>query len=390
MPHPLNWLYYLISKVLLFWHWLFSQFLDANGGWSWALAIGFLVITIRVILFPLFVKQYHSMRAMQTLQPQVAALKKKHANDRQAQAQAMMALQKEAGVNPLGGCLPLVVQAPVFISLYHVLRRLRPGASALYGWSDGQTKSAIDAKFFGAPIPASFRSTDAFLRALHASPGSTRFVIAILLLVSCVATFATQWQNYSRNKDNLDGQQAMIQRLMLVVIPIGLAFSGLVFGLPLGVLLYWLTNNLWTMGQQFYMLTRVTAKLDAAAAATPPPAAPPAPKPGARPVRDNRGRIVSTRPSLATPTGDAPDSRPPPRWGPRTARTGRDKTPDTGRNQTPDPGAAPEPPASPPPPATPSGDGSRPANKPPPGTRPAVATGKQRSRPAAKRKKKRR
>ncbi|MGI8695155.1 MAG: membrane protein insertase YidC [Mycobacteriales bacterium] len=307
MPHLLNWLYTGISWVLLRWHELFSQVLTPNGGWAWALSICFLVITIRLILFPLFVKQFHSMRKMQALQPRLAEVKKKHANDRQAQGKAVMDLQREAGVNPLGGCLPLVVQAPVFISLYHVLRRLRPGAHALYGWTQGQTDSAVDAKFFGAPIPASFRSTSTFLHQLSADPTSTRVVIGILLLVSCVATFTTQWQNYIRNKDNLDGQQATIQKLMLWVVPIGLAFSGLVFGLPLGVLLYWLTNNLWTMGQQFYMLTRVTPRLEAAGAAAPVVAAISAPRPGAKPRRDQRGRTIVRAAGAGVDTTTAPD-----------------------------------------------------------------------------------
>ena len=87
----------------------------------------FLVVTVRLILFPLFVKQVKSQRAMQELQPEIAKLRKQYGSDRQGMSQAMMALQKERGVNPLAGCLPILPQIPVFLSLFHVLRRLAPG-----------------------------------------------------------------------------------------------------------------------------------------------------------------------------------------------------------------------------------------------------------------------
>ena len=106
---------------------LFSTFLDPAGGITWALSIIFLVVTVRLLLFPLFVKQVKSQRAMQELQPEIAKLRKQYGSDRQGMSQAMMALQKERGVNPLAGCLPVLPQIPIFLSLFHVLRRLAPG-----------------------------------------------------------------------------------------------------------------------------------------------------------------------------------------------------------------------------------------------------------------------
>ncbi|MGI8868653.1 MAG: membrane protein insertase YidC, partial [Mycobacteriales bacterium] len=309
----LDWLYTGISWVLLRWHDLFSLFLPHGSGFTWALSIVFLVITIRIILFPLFVKQFHSMRAMQELSPKMQAIRKKYADDRQRQTQEMMALQREAGANPLGGCLPMIVQAPVFLALYHVLRHLRTNNNAtLYGWTRKQFDSAVGAKFFGAPIPATFRTVGQFDNANHTT---TRVVIIVLLLLSCVATYITQWQNFTRNKANLEPQQMMIQRLMMYLIPVGLLFSGIVFGLPLGVLLYWLTNNVWTMGQQFYMLGHLTKKVEAkkAAATDTVETKPTAPKPGARPTRDKRGRVIPpdsnpepTRYAEGTPDAETP------------------------------------------------------------------------------------
>ena len=127
----LDWLYTAISSVMKRWHAVWSRPSSTRpAGITWALSIMFLVVTIRLILFPLFVKQVKSQRAMQELQPEIAKLRKQYGSDRQGMSQAMMALQKERGVNPLAGCLPILPQIPVFLSLFHVLRRLAPACRA--------------------------------------------------------------------------------------------------------------------------------------------------------------------------------------------------------------------------------------------------------------------
>lgn len=299
----LDWLYTAISWVLLRWHQVWGLIFNPNGGVAWALSIVFLVITVRILLFPLFVKQIHSMRAMQELQPKMAALKAKYKDDKQAQTRAMMELQKEAGANPLGGCLPLVAQIPVFIALYHVLRHLRPGSQALYGWTPAQMTSAVHAKLFGAPLPASFAHNTADLTALNANPTNTKIVIIILLLLSCAATFTTQKQNYNRNKNNLEGQQATIQKLMLYVLPFGLLVSGLLFAFPLGVLLYWVTNNVWTMGQQYYVFKRMPQKSPTATAGPAVDTKLLAPKVGQKPVNPKNTPGQKPRPERPTSSG---------------------------------------------------------------------------------------
>ncbi len=161
----LDWLYTGISWVMARWHslwnWVFGDPPAESGlsGLAWVLAIVFLVVTIRLLLFPLFVKQVKSQRAMQELQPEMAKLRKQYGSDRQGLSQAMMALQKERGVNPLAGCLPILPQIPVFLSLFHVLRRLAPDKPGLYSWSDELTDEAARAKLFGAPISSSFNMT---------------------------------------------------------------------------------------------------------------------------------------------------------------------------------------------------------------------------------------
>ncbi len=293
-----EWLYTAISWVLKMWHSLFSTFLDPAAGLTWALSIVFLVVTVRILLFRLFVKQVRSQRAMQELQPEIAKLKKQYGSDRQGMAQAMSALQKERGVNPLAGCLPILPQIPIFIGLLHVLRRLRPGADGLYGWNDTLTDQAASAQVFGAPISSAFImpggvKTDSILELPGVELSTIRIVTTILIVVMCLTTFFTQKQIMSRSGP-VEGQAAMIQKLLLYGMPIGLFVSSFFF--PLGVLMYWFVNNLWTLGQQFYILKKLpppgSAGALAKAEADRPRIDPKelAPKPGAKPIRGPKGR----------------------------------------------------------------------------------------------------
>ncbi len=121
----LDFLYTGVSWVLLRWHDLFTFLgLSSGSGLNWSLSIIFLVITARVALFRFFLKQVHYQRNMQEMQPRLQAIKEKYKNDRQAQQREMMRLQQEEGFNPLAGCLPMLLQIPIFISLFHVLRHL--------------------------------------------------------------------------------------------------------------------------------------------------------------------------------------------------------------------------------------------------------------------------
>src|SRR5215468_3136140 len=120
-------IYYSISWILLRWHDFWDLVIPGSGTflnttWPWVLSIVFLVITVRGILFPVFVKQIRSQRTMQALQPKMKELQEKHKGDRQALQQAMMELYKEEKANPLMGCLPMFVQIPIFLGLFHVLK----------------------------------------------------------------------------------------------------------------------------------------------------------------------------------------------------------------------------------------------------------------------------
>ncbi|WP_029434296.1 YidC/Oxa1 family membrane protein insertase, partial [Blastococcus sp. URHD0036] len=185
----------------------------------------------------------------------------------------------------------------IFIALFHVLRRLQPGAEGLYSWSYELTQQAATAKLFGAPISASFTMKGDKREAILAIPGVTltsiHVVALTLMIIMCITTFTTQRQIMKRSGP-VEGQAAMIQKLMLYGMPVSLFVTGFFF--PIGVLLYWFTNNLWTLMQQFYILRKMPPPNSPAALAkkaAEKPAVDPkalAPKPGAKPVRGKGGR----------------------------------------------------------------------------------------------------
>src|ERR1700744_3251233 len=166
----LDFLYIIVSWVLLRWHQFFSLFLNKDSGLNWALSVVMLVVTARLLLFRMFIKQVHFQRGMQEMAPRLNEIKKKYKDDRAAQQRETMNLQREEGFNPLAGCLPMFVQIPVFLGLYHVLRHLSDSANAanrvlpngkaasardlhqltMYGFSQSETISGAKAKLFGA------------------------------------------------------------------------------------------------------------------------------------------------------------------------------------------------------------------------------------------------
>jgi YidC/Oxa1 family membrane protein insertase len=257
----LDWIYYGISWILLRWHALWD-FVGVPGdpvlgtNWAWILAIVFLVVTVRVILFPVFVKQIKSQRAMQALQPKVKVLQEKHKGDRETLQKEMMELYRTEKANPLMGCLPMFLQIPVFLGLFHVLRRLDPAKANkdIYGWTAEQFNSATHASLFTAPLPAKFGSTVAELTRLEANGHTVKIIAGILVLIMMATTYLTSRQMILKTGWAEDPQQKMIQRLMLYGIPLSLLISGSLF--PIGVIIYWVTNNLFTLGQQQWVLRK--------------------------------------------------------------------------------------------------------------------------------------
>ena len=243
--NPLNWLEWIVSWILVTFHSFWSIFLNPASGWSWVLAIVGLVIVIRIALIPLFVRQIKSQRNLQILQPKIKEIQAKYAGDRERQSQEMMALYKETGTNPLSSCLPILAQAPIFYALFQVLQGIAM-LQAKGVLTQAQVQQAHDASIFGVPIYAYFVGA-------HETPNptATRVLTMILIVLMTITTFITQRQLIVKNtaRDNPIAQQ---QKILLYVFPFFFAITGINF--PVGVLIYWLTTNLWSMGQQFYVI----------------------------------------------------------------------------------------------------------------------------------------
>ncbi|MCW2776342.1 MAG: rane protein insertase, YidC/Oxa1 family [Frankiales bacterium] len=243
---------------------LTSAGLPSGSGWAWGLSIVLLTMTVRLVLFPLFVKQIRSQRRMQEIAPKVKELQKLHKGDRETLNTEMMKLYKEHGANPISGCAPLVLQLPVFFALFRVMREFKPNATPKYGLSAQLLSEGGRAKVLGAPLSAAFNSPASLLQELDAKAIVVRLVAALMVIGMGASTFYTQKQMMARAGANADPQQAMVQKTMLYVLPLSFAFSGVFF--PVGVLLYWLTTNVWSMGQQAYVIKRMPPVGSAAAA----------------------------------------------------------------------------------------------------------------------------
>ena len=237
-----------------------SSFLPSSSGWAWGLSIVFLTMTVRIALFPLFVKQIKSQRRMQELAPKIKVLQTKHKGDRETLNTELMKLYKDHGTNPISGCLPLILQLPIFFALFRVMNEFRPkGADhhfeGKYGLSSELIREGARAKVFGAPISTAFNSSAKFLHQLGGDATTVKIVAVIMIVTMGATTFLTQKQMMARTGPATDAQQAQIQKIMLYVLPFSFAIFG--FSFPVGVLLYWLTTNVWSMGQQQYVIARM-------------------------------------------------------------------------------------------------------------------------------------
>jgi YidC/Oxa1 family membrane protein insertase len=247
-------LYTAVSWIIVQFHKLYSLVFDEDSGWAWGLSIVSLVIVIRIALIPLFVKQIKATRNMQAIQPKMKAIQERYKNDRQRQSEEMMKLYKETGTNPLSSCLPILAQSPFFLALYQVLNKIANNQPV--GVMDaGLVDSARNAHIFGAPIAARFMDSADKVAALDAELTNVRVVTVIMILLMSASQFYTQRQLMTKNVDLTVKTPFMQQQKMLMyVFPIIFAVFGINF--PVGVLVYWLTTNVWTFGQQMYVIKR--------------------------------------------------------------------------------------------------------------------------------------
>jgi YidC/Oxa1 family membrane protein insertase len=241
----LNPLYTAVSWVMITFHDLLA--FTNNEDLQWSVGIIALVIVIRIILIPLFVKQIKSQRALTALAPHMKEIQKKYKDDRQKQSEEMMKLYKEHKTNPLASCFPILAQAPIFFALFTVLNGISQNRP--HGLLKGEyLLSAQEASFFGAPLSGTF---------LGSSDATTKLITVVLIIFMSATTFTTQRQLMVKGMPKMDSSNNMMlqqQKIMLYLFPVIFAVTGVNF--PIGVLIYWSTTNLWTWGQQFYVIKR--------------------------------------------------------------------------------------------------------------------------------------
>ncbi|MBM9505950.1 membrane protein insertase YidC [Actinacidiphila acididurans] len=250
----LNPLYDAVSWIIVQFHSFYGLIFDKDSGWAWGLSIVSLVVLIRICLIPLFVKQIKSTRNMQALQPKMKAIQERYKNDRQRQSEEMMKLYRETGTNPLSSCLPIIAQSPFFFALYHVLSNISKGKPVGVIHQNLVT-SAQDAHIFGAPLASKFTDSAAHAVSLGSTVTNVRVVTILMIILMSASQFYTQRQLMTKNVDMTVKTPFMQQQKMLMyVFPLIFAVLGINF--PVGVLIYWLTTNVWTMGQQMFVIRR--------------------------------------------------------------------------------------------------------------------------------------
>jgi YidC/Oxa1 family membrane protein insertase len=322
----LNFIYYPVSFILWCWHWVFGKVFGESSGFAWALAVIFLVFTLRAILFKPFVGQVRSMRKMQEFAPEMQKIKKKFPNDRQRQAQEMQKLQSEHGVNPLGGCLPMLVQIPVFIGLFHVLRSFKPGWGEVYFFDKQGVDSFVNAKLFGTNL-STFITMPSDQLATYGTERLNVILLSVpLMIVASIATHFTARHSVARqNASALDNPQtAIMNKLTLWVFPLGVLAGGFFF--PVAILLYWLSNNAWTLGQQHFVYKRIDSEEEEKKATVVETRQALAPKPGVKPVNPKKPAPGAKPANGAKRMPTAGPSGPSPSASSETAANGNSNT----------------------------------------------------------------
>jgi YidC/Oxa1 family membrane protein insertase len=255
--YPIEW---VVAWIMTGAHWIFANLGFGEGpGGAWVIAIVMLTLVMRVALIPLFFKQIKASRGMQIMQPELQAVQKKYKGktdpaSREAMTRETMDLYKKHGTNPFASCLPILLQSPIFFALFRVLNSLNAisqGERPAIGPINQTVAHDIETStFFGAHLSDVFLTTDSV---------QSRIVVIVLIVAMSVTTFTTQRQLTMKNmpKAALEGPMASTQKMMLYVLPLIFAVSGVNF--PVGVLIYWTVTNLWSMGQQYYTIKRMPA-----------------------------------------------------------------------------------------------------------------------------------
>lgn len=249
---PIEW---VVAWIMYGWHQLFSSIgLSPESGLTWGLSIVGLTMVIRALITPLFIRQLHSSRKMQMLQPELQKIQAKYKgktdpDSRQAMTQETMALYREHGTNPLSSCGPILLQMPIFFALFNVLNGVKSIANGTRDAVGPITKTV--AQQIEASTLFGVKMSDTFM---HASSNAAKVVTMVLIVIMCISTFTSQHQAMTKNmpKSAMDNPMFKQQRILLYITPFFFFISGPNF--PIGVLIYWVVSNIWSMCQQFYTI----------------------------------------------------------------------------------------------------------------------------------------
>ena len=288
---PIKW---VIEAILVGFHyfWTFVG-LDPAAGITWVLSIVSLVLVVRAALIPIFVRQIKSQRKMMQVAPQLKKIQDKYKGkkdqfSREAMQRETMELYRKAGTNPLSSCLPLLIQMPIFFSLFSVLTEAREGKQGVGFLTVALSKqfghSYLFSGDFKAPLNLSIQT------ALDAHNYVVVAIAAFMVVIMTASQFITQLQLASKNQSPEMKASPMYrqQRILLYILPLVFAFSG--FAFPIGVMFYWLTSNIWTMVQQFLVIRNMPTPGSEAALAR-----------EARLAKRNRQRMSEDAAALAEP-----------------------------------------------------------------------------------------
>lgn len=247
---PVEWLQTWVMKLV-------HDFLVLLGmneiGVSWVISIICLVLLVQACIFPLFYKQMKSMRKLQALQPKMQRIQNKYKGkkdqaSKEALQREMMKLYQDNDANPAGSCLPLLIQSPVFMSMFYTLSAIPYIASGVKKESLGAFDQATAQQFTQTDVFGIVSVTDNFTSAAIAG----KIVIGVFVFLMCFCLWFTTYFSMKRNMnpEAMVGQAAMMQKSMLWLFPIMYIFSGI--AMPFAVLVYWLTNNVCNLGRTIW------------------------------------------------------------------------------------------------------------------------------------------
>ena len=226
---PLSPIENVLTEVLIWLH--------ETGGLTWAWSIVALTVIVRMLLVPVAIRQIHSMQSLQLHAPEMKAIQQRYKSDRQKQSEELMKFYKENKINPYASCLPIAFQIPIFISLFFVLRDFEKEVFCSPDLGGNTFCEEVNNQLHVLP---QFESLLEWLSLVHITEPTIDAWGPVLLVVYVASQLTSTWLMSTQ-------MQSMAQRVMIMVLPI--VFIPFILSFPSGLMIYWLTTNLWTTGQ---------------------------------------------------------------------------------------------------------------------------------------------